>query len=111
MSTEKTDAKEEAKAKALKEALVKGKGKKAKGKAETNPGHTIDNVTMKLLEQPITTAELVKKLAKEFPSHDVEVLKKTTKRRLTGYLAKKRGIKIVKNDAGEYHIVKSNKAA
>jgi len=109
---------EDAKADAIKKAVnKKGKGKtkgdKKSGKTAEpkTPRRTIDSVTMEKLSHPITLDNLHKELCKEFPDHDKDVLLHTTKRRLQGYLHRKCGVKIVKNDDGQYHIVRSAKAA
>lgn len=84
----------------------KKKGAKEKSKKSRGPReNSIDNTTVELLKaKPMTLKGLVSALAKKFPDRDVEVLERTTKRRLTGYLQNKLGITIKKSDKGVYSI-------
>ena len=88
--------------KAIAAAVEKAKDKpKAKKKRVT-----IDSVTMELLKKPggISLSSIHAELMKQFPDHDADVLKHTTKRRLNGYLKQKFGVKIKKDDDGKYSI-------
>jgi hypothetical protein len=98
----------EDKDKKIVDALKRSKGKKA---AKKSPKKTIDKVTMELLRKPggMTLNSIHKALLKDFPGHDSDVLKQTTKRRLHGYLQAKHGVNIKKDDNGKYSIVNKKK--
>ena len=88
-------------------ALEKAKDKKVKkDKKDKTPRVTIDSVTMDLLKKPggMSLSSIVKELAKQFPKHNVDTLKATTKRRVCGYLKNKHGVVIKKDDNGKYSI-------
>jgi len=90
--------KKEKKEKKDKKEKVKGE-KKAGGSREKS----LDKVTLGILKEGTSTLkQIVKALKKEFPDHDAETLERTTKRRVTGYLQTKYGVKITKNDDGTY---------
>lgn len=97
------EKKEEAKAQKIKEALKKTKTKKA----DKKPKETMDGITENLLRKPggVTKAEIVSVLVKKYPKKDKDTIADTTRRRLSGYLQRKRGVKIVKDDDGKYSIV------
>lgn len=74
-------------------------------KTEKTPKMTIDRLTMNLLHsEGITIEQIVKAVSKEYPAHNLDTLKATTKRRLNGYLKNKFNVKIVKDDKGLYRI-------
>jgi hypothetical protein len=89
-----------------------GKARKSEGvaggdkpKITRHRDNSIDNVTIKLLEErPRTLEELHEALKKQFPGR--EALLRTTKRRVTGYLQDKYGVKIHEDDNGVYSIKK-----
>lgn len=96
---------DEAKAKAIVDAVTKAKTSK-KSKMAKPKSPTIDSMTMELLRKDggVTVKEIAKAIKKAKPSHDLKVLEDTSKRRVTGYLQNKFGVKIVKDDDGKYAI-------
>ncbi len=90
--------------KAIAKAVEKAKDKPVKAKKKKRV--TIDSITMELLKRPggMSLSTLHTELMKQFPGHDADVLKHTTKRRLNGYLKQKFGVKIKKDDDGKYSI-------
>jgi len=88
-----------------KKAAKKEKPKtKSKAPAKKN-GESIDQITLDLLKaKPMKLEALHKAVCKKFPEHDEEALLRTTKRRLTGHLANKFGVEIVKDEKGTYSV-------
>jgi outer membrane biosynthesis protein TonB len=88
--------------KAAKEKAPKEKKEKKAGRKREN---SIDAVTLALIQsKPMTLETILKNLEKQFPDNDPETLKRTTKRRLTGYLQNKYGVTIEKSDKGAYSV-------
>jgi hypothetical protein len=89
-----------------------GKAPKSEGAAEGGKPKirrrrhkTIDRRTIELFEEgPKMLEELLEVLVKDFPGHGADTLRRTTIRRLHGYLEKTYGVKIVKDDNGVYSI-------
>jgi hypothetical protein len=107
---EKKTAKKKAKGKGKAKGKTKDK-KKTKGKAKKTaaPGrkreNSIDAVTLGLIKsKPMTLESLMKQLTLKFPDNDPDTLKRTTKRRLTGYLQAKYGVEIEKSAKGAYSV-------
>ena len=91
----------------------KSEGAAKRGKLKNSHRKTIDRRTIELLKEgPKTLEELVEILLKEFPSHDVDTVRDTTKRRLSlspkGYLHLKFGVNICKTEDGRYYIKGEN---
>jgi len=114
-TTKEKEAKEE-KAKAIKAALEKTTKAKKEKKAKGEPSNrkTIDNFTVELLKRTggITLADAKAAVVKEFGVGKKEskeakkTLEDTTERRIKGgYLAKKLGKTIKKDDDGKYSLV------
>jgi len=100
VTPEKSGKEKEGKAPKSKNAA---KGDKPKIRSPRNG--TIDSVTIKLLEEgPKTLEEIQEAVVKQFPGHDADKLRDTTKRRLHGYLKWKYGVEIYKDENGKYSI-------
>jgi hypothetical protein len=101
-----TETKEK-KAQEVKDALAKSK----KQKKDKKPKETMDGITEELLKKPggVTKAEIVNVLVKKYPKKDKDTIADTTRRRLNGYLQRKRGLDIAKDDDGKYSIVTGKK--
>jgi outer membrane biosynthesis protein TonB len=85
----------------------KGKDKKKdkKEKPKKKKGKSIDQATLELLQKkPIKFDALLAALCKQFPENDEDTLKRTTRRRLTGHLQNKFGVKILKSKKGAYSV-------
>jgi len=87
--------------------------KKTKSKTKTKEKKTVkkekkesfDSATLELLQtKPMKIETLVKALLKRFPDADEEKLTRTTKRRVTGHLQNKYGVKITKSKNGAYSV-------
>jgi hypothetical protein len=91
----------------------KSEGAAKRGKLKNSHRKTIDRRTIELLKEgPKTLEELVEILLKEFPSHDADTVRDTTKRRLSlspkGYLHVKFGVNICKTEDVRYYIKGEN---
>jgi hypothetical protein len=66
---------------------------------------SIDKRTIELLEEgPKTLEELLESLVRGFPDHKADTLRRTTKRRLHGYIEKTYGINICRDENDVYSI-------
>jgi hypothetical protein len=100
---EEEDEPEPKKSKKKDKKAAKKKEKKKAAKKETGP--SIDQVTLDLLKaKPMKLETLHKAVCKKFPEKDEEALLRTTKRRVSGHLANKFGVEIVKSEKGVYSV-------